>query len=108
MSTIAEYCVIMVWMLNYLSDSSQVLSMQNLWCAGYAAAAKHADAIIQLVEIMQHSGLPCFTSGRKAVDGLKRRFTLREDAISSLLDASVDAWTTRQYDYYQRVLNGIL
>lgn len=82
--------------------------MQNLWCAGYAAAAKHADSIVQLVEIMQNSGLPCFMHGRKAVEGLKRRLNLRKEAIASLLDVSVDAWTTRQYDYYQRALNGIL
>lgn len=82
--------------------------LQNLWFAGYSAAAKHADEILQLVEIMQHSGLPCFVQGRKAVDALKRRFNLRKDAIAALLEMSIDAWTTRQYDYYQRVLNGIL
>jgi len=28
--------------------------------------------------------------------------------VLSLISSSLDAWRTRQYDYYQRVLNGIL
>lgn len=28
--------------------------------------------------------------------------------VLSLISDSLDAWRTRQYDYYQRVMNGIL
>jgi hypothetical protein len=30
------------------------------------------------------------------------------EVMLSLISDSLDAWRTRQYDYYQRVLNGIL
>lgn len=79
-----------------------------MWCAGYAAAAKHSESIIELIEIMQDSELPCFASGRKTVDNVKKRFKIGPEQVLSLLLASVDAWTTRQYDYYQRILNGIM
>lgn len=79
-----------------------------MWCAGYAAAAKHSESIIELIEIMQDSELPCFASGRKTAEGVKKRFKSGPEHVLSLLLASVDAWTTRQYDYYQRILNGIM
>ncbi len=30
------------------------------------------------------------------------------EMVLGLISDSLDAWRTRQYDYYQRVLNGIL
>lgn len=84
------------------------LFVQNMWCAGFAAAAKHSESIIELIEIMQDSELPCFTSGRKTAENVRKRIKSGPELILSLLLASVDAWTTRQYDYYQRILNGIL
>ena len=30
------------------------------------------------------------------------------EIVLGLISDSLDAWRTRQYDYYQRVLNGIL
>jgi phosphatidylinositol 4-kinase len=30
------------------------------------------------------------------------------EVVLGLISDSLDAWRTRQYDYYQRVLNGIL
>jgi hypothetical protein len=82
--------------------------MQNLWMAGFEAAAKHSERIVQLVDMMARSGCPCFAGGRGAVDALRKRFKASRAAIAELLMVSIDAWTTRQYDYYQRVLNGIL
>jgi phosphatidylinositol 4-kinase B len=76
--------------------------------AGFEASAKHSDKIIQLVEIMAKSGCPCFASGPATVSALRRRFHLSRQAVAELPELSIDAWTTRQYDYYQRVLNGIL
>lgn len=82
--------------------------MQTLWCSGYEAAVKHADKIVQLVEIMQGSGCPCFVGGKRVVEGLKRRLRAQRVAVESLVTESIDAWTTRQYDHYQRAANGIL
>jgi phosphatidylinositol 4-kinase B len=81
---------------------------QSLWTAGYEAAAKHSEKVVQLVEMMQHSGCPCFAGGKRSLDALRKRFRLDAAACQGLIADSVDAWTTRQYDYYQRITNGIL
>lgn len=45
---------------------------------------------------------------------LRKRFHLNltesqcVEAVLTMIADSLDAWRTRQYDYYQRVLNGIL
>ncbi|GFY91277.1 phosphatidylinositol 4-OH kinase beta1 [Actinidia rufa] len=60
------------------------------------------------------SGFPCFKGGPRTIQNLRKRFHLsltEEQCVSlvlSLISSSLDAWRTRQYDYYQRVLNGIL
>jgi phosphatidylinositol 4-kinase len=81
---------------------------------GFLAVRKHADRILLLVEMMQDSGCPCFKSRVAAVEGLRKRFHLAlpepqvVEVVLGLISDSLDAWRTRQYDYYQRVLNGIL
>lgn len=84
---------------------------QVLCIHGFRVAQKHSARIVQLVEMMQHSGCPCFKSKSRAIEGLKRRFPPQEkcvEVVLNLISESVDAWTTRQYDHYQRVMNGIL
>ena len=52
--------------------------------------------------------------GDRAVKALEKRFQLSLTEVQcvqhvlTLISDSLDAWRTRQYDYYQRVLNGIL
>lgn len=64
--------------------------------------------------MLQDSGFPCFKGGPRTIQNLRKRFHLsltEEQCVSlvlSLISSSMDAWRTRQYDYYQRVLNGIL
>lgn len=90
-------------------DYFKVLCIQ-----GFLTCRKHAEQIILLVEMLQDSGFPCFKGGPKTVQNLRKRFHLsltEEQCVSlvlSLISSSLDAWRTRQYDYYQRVLNGIL
>jgi phosphatidylinositol 4-kinase len=92
-----------------LFDYFKVLVIQ-----GFLAARRHSDRIEALVEMMAGSGCPCFKNRVAAVQGLRRRFApgLAEPAVVEvvlgLISDSLDAWRTRQYDYYQRVLNGIL
>ncbi|PRW56340.1 phophatdylinositol 4-kinase [Chlorella sorokiniana] len=92
-----------------LFDYFKVLTIQ-----GFLAVRKHADRILLLVEMMQGSGCPCFKSRVAAVEGLRKRFHLAlpepqvVEVVLGLISDSLDAWRTRQYDYYQRVLNGIL
>ncbi|XP_021811972.1 phosphatidylinositol 4-kinase beta 1-like isoform X1 [Prunus avium] len=90
-------------------DYFKVLCIQ-----GFLTCRKHAERIILLVEMLQDSGFPCFKGGTRTIQNLRKRFHLsltEEQCVSlvlSLISSSLDAWRTRQYDYYQRVLNGIL
>ncbi|XVF61004.1 hypothetical protein PTKIN_Ptkin08bG0093300 [Pterospermum kingtungense] len=90
-------------------DYFKVLCIQ-----GFLTCRKHAERIILLVEMLQDSGFPCFKGGPRTIQNLRKRFHLsltEEQCVSlvlSLIGSSLDAWRTRQYDYYQRVLNGIL
>lgn len=92
-----------------LFDYFKVLLIQ-----GFLAARKHADRVTLLVEMMGDSGCPCFKNKVAAVQGLKKRFALGMpepavvEVVLGLISDSLDAWRTRQYDYYQRILNGIL
>ncbi|KAL9340261.1 hypothetical protein Peur_066480 [Populus x canadensis] len=90
-------------------DYFKVLCIQ-----GFLTCRKHAECIILLVEMLQDSGFPCFKGGPRTIQNLRKRYHLsltEEQCVSlvlSLISSSLDAWRTRQYDYYQRVLNGIL
>ncbi|RWR92812.1 phosphatidylinositol 4-kinase beta 1 isoform X2 [Cinnamomum micranthum f. kanehirae] len=90
-------------------DYFKVLCIQ-----GFLTCRKHAERIILLVEMLQDSGFPCFKGGPRTFQNLRKRFHLsltEEQCVSlvlSLISSSLDAWRTRQYDYYQRILNGIL
>lgn len=81
---------------------------------GFLAVRKHSERIVLLVEMMADSGCPCFKNRISAVQGVKRRLALGLaepaliDMVLGLISDSLDAWSTRQYDMYQRVLNGIL
>ncbi|CAJ2676854.1 unnamed protein product [Trifolium pratense] len=88
--------------------------LEVLCIQGFLTCRKHAERIILLVEMLQDSGFPCFKGGVRTIQNLRKRFHLNlteEQCVSlvlSLISSSLDAWRTRQYDYYQRVLNGIL
>ncbi|ESW09709.1 hypothetical protein PHAVU_009G149800 [Phaseolus vulgaris] len=90
-------------------DYFKVLCIQ-----GFLTCRKHAERVILLVEMLQDSDFPCFKGGPRTIQNLRKRFHLNlteEQCVSlvlSLISSSLDAWRTRQYDYYQRVLNGIL
>jgi len=90
-------------------DYYKVLMIQ-----GFLAIRKHSDRIVDLVGMMSESGCPCFKNKVMAVEGLRRRLAPGSSEASviqlvlGLISDSLDAWRTRQYDYYQRVLNGIL
>lgn len=53
-------------------------------------------------------------AGPKVVQQIRKRFAPGRpdeacvELVLQFISESLDAWRTRQYDYYQRVLNGIL
>ncbi|CAM6090465.1 unnamed protein product [Calypogeia fissa] len=96
-------------------SSSEFFDYYKVLCIqGFLLCRKHAERIILLVEMMQDSGCPCFKGGARTLQNLRKRFHLNLTEqqcvalVLSLIDNSLDAWRSRQYDYYQRVLNGIL
>ncbi|KAG2497053.1 hypothetical protein HYH03_005051 [Edaphochlamys debaryana] len=90
-------------------DYFKVLMIQ-----GFLALRKQGDRIVLLTRMMSKSGFPCYKSGERAVKALEKRLQLPLTEVQcvahvlQLISESIDAWRTRQYDYYQRVLNGIL
>ncbi|KAJ9564821.1 hypothetical protein OSB04_000787 [Centaurea solstitialis] len=123
---VLKFCHVYVGIFSCLWCLSD-LCLQVLCIQGFLTCRKHADRIILLVEMLQESGFPCFKSGPRTVENLRKRFhlSLTEEIVMldddlaillqqcvslvlSLISSSLDAWRTRQYDYYQRVLNGIL
>uniref|UniRef100_A0A665U2J4 Phosphatidylinositol 4-kinase beta n=1 Tax=Echeneis naucrates TaxID=173247 RepID=A0A665U2J4_ECHNA len=85
-----------------------------LMLQGLIAARKHMEKVLQIVEIMQQgSHLPCF-HGSSTIRGLKERFhmSLTEEQLQLLIDQLVDgsmrSITTKLYDSFQYVTNGIM
>ncbi|XP_022075975.1 phosphatidylinositol 4-kinase beta [Acanthochromis polyacanthus] len=85
-----------------------------LMLQGLIAARKHMDRVLQIVEIMQQgSQLPCF-HGSSTMRGLKERFhmSLTEEQVQLLIDQLVDgsmrSLTTKLYDGFQYLTNGIM
>lgn len=82
---------------------------------GLIAARKHMDRILNLVEIMRSgSQLPCFKSGAATVQGLKNRFHLNlteeqlQLLVDNLVESSIHSLSTKLYDGFQYLTNGIL
>ncbi|XP_059195960.1 LOW QUALITY PROTEIN: phosphatidylinositol 4-kinase beta [Centropristis striata] len=85
-----------------------------LMLQGLIAARKHMDRVVQIVEIMQQgTQLPCF-HGSSTLRGLKERFhmSLTEEQLQLLVDQLVDgsmrSLTTKLYDGFQYLTNGIM
>lgn len=82
---------------------------------GLIAARKHHEKLITLVEILQtNSQLPCFRNGASTIKGLRDRFHmgLTEEQlqllVDSMVESSIHSLTTKLYDGFQYLTNGIL
>ncbi|XP_062367571.1 phosphatidylinositol 4-kinase beta isoform X2 [Cinclus cinclus] len=85
-----------------------------LMLQGLIAARKHMDKVVQIVEIMQQgSQLPCF-HGSSTIRHLKERFhmNLTEEQlqlqVEQMVDGSMRSITTKLYDGFQYLTNGIM
>jgi len=86
-----------------------------LMLQGLVAARKHHEKILSLIEIMQTgSQLPCFRSGPSTLRAMRDRFhmNLTEEQLQLLVDSMVESsmhsLTTKLYDGFQYLTNGIL
>ncbi|XP_047238712.1 phosphatidylinositol 4-kinase beta-like [Girardinichthys multiradiatus] len=95
-------------------DGDMFIYYKMLMLQGLIAARKHMEKVMQIVEIMQQgSHLPCF-HGSSTIRGLKERFhmSLTEEQlqllVEQLVDGSMRSITTKLYDSFQYVTNGIM
>uniref|UniRef100_A0A3Q3N712 Phosphatidylinositol 4-kinase beta n=1 Tax=Labrus bergylta TaxID=56723 RepID=A0A3Q3N712_9LABR len=95
-------------------DGDMFIYYKMLMLQGLIAARKHMEKVLQIVEIMQQgSHLPCF-HGSSTIRGLKERFhmSLTEEQlqllVEQLVDGSMRSLTTKLYDSFQYVTNGIM
>ncbi|GFO28943.1 phosphatidylinositol 4-kinase beta-like [Plakobranchus ocellatus] len=86
-----------------------------LMLQGFVASRKHMDKILPLVEIMQTgSQLPCFSKGISAIRAFKDRFHFGSTEeqlqliVDGLVESSLHSLTTKLYDGFQYITNGIL
>uniref|UniRef100_A0A8C5C2J8 Phosphatidylinositol 4-kinase beta n=1 Tax=Gadus morhua TaxID=8049 RepID=A0A8C5C2J8_GADMO len=105
----AEFVDVMGGALGDMFVYYKVLLLQGL-----LAARKHMDKILNIVEIMQQgSPLPCL-QGPGSLRGLKERFllSLTEEQlqlqVERMVEASLRSVTTRLYDGFQYLTNGIM
>lgn len=96
-------------------DSDMYNYFKILMLQGFLAARKNMDKCLQLVEIMQTgSQLPCFNRGSSTVRAMRERFhmNLTEEQldvfINELVETSMHSLTTKLYDGFQYLTNGIL
>ncbi|KAJ6632702.1 Phosphatidylinositol 4-kinase beta, partial [Pseudolycoriella hygida] len=97
-------------------DSSLWVEFQHLLLKGMLAARKHMDRVINIVEIMRSSAqLPCFRGGCSGtIRNLRNRFHMNctEEELESKMEQfvfdSLNSLSTKLYDGYQYLTNGIL
>ena len=64
--------------------------------------------------VLLGSQLPCFGHGPTTIKELKQRFHMNlteeqlEAHVNGMIDGSVHSWTTKIYDQFQYLTNGIL
>ncbi|XP_058066115.1 uncharacterized protein LOC131215739 [Anopheles bellator] len=97
-------------------ESELYTEFKYLLLDGLKAARKHMDRIINIVEIMRSSSqLPCFKNGCSGtVRNLRNRFHMNlteqelDRKVEQLIQDSLNSLSTKLYDGYQYITNGIL
>jgi len=90
---------------------------RTLVVRGFQEARRHREKVLLLVQATFRGvggSFPCFRAGENTIDSMRQRFqpemTQQQYAryAASLIDNSLDNWTTGAYDCYQRCCLGIL
>ncbi|KAJ1971176.1 phosphatidylinositol-4- kinase [Dimargaris xerosporica] len=102
-------------MINVMGGSATAQPFKlfaDLCVKAYLASRPYADLIIQVVQLMMDSGLPCF-KGESTLTKLRQRFQLGvsdREAAQYMLDRIHDSYQNRRtvlYDSFQKATNGI-
>ncbi|XP_015791839.1 phosphatidylinositol 4-kinase beta [Tetranychus urticae] len=96
-------------------DSDIFKYFKILILQGLVAARKHHDCLLTLVEIIQaNCQLPCFKTGASTIMSLKDRFHIGmteeqlQQYVENMVESSINSLTTKIYDGFQYLTNGIL
>ncbi|XP_032234209.1 phosphatidylinositol 4-kinase beta [Nematostella vectensis] len=96
-------------------DSDMYNYFKILMLQGFLAARKNMDKCLQIVEIMQTgSNLPCFIRGASTIRAMRERFHMNlteeqlDSLVNGLVETSISSLTTKLYDGFQYLTNGIL
>ena len=101
----------MVLVLGGLSNTQAFEFFEELCVKGYLACRPYMETIVRCVNPMLESGLPCFKD--TTIKKLRARFTpskLEKDALlhmRGLIKKLLEAYSTKGYDEFQRITNGI-
>ena len=102
----------MVSVMGGSTTSQSYIWFEELCIKAFLAARPHAERICHLVRMMLGSGLPCFRSGA-TIKHLRERFVLdkgeREASafMRGLIQRSYGSYSTKGYDQFQLLTNGI-
>ena len=97
-------------------DSSIFCYFKSLFLRGLFAARRKVDVIANLIEAMGLGvPMPCFNGRnlKEIIIAFKERCFVKFSEVeivplvNNLFDKSVNSWRTTQYDYFQKLTNGI-
>ena len=97
-------------------DSSIFCYFKSLFIRGLFVARKNMDIIANLIEGMGVGvAMPCFNGRnlKEIISNFKERCFFRYSEaeivpqVNNLFDKAVNSWRTTQYDYFQKLSNGI-
>jgi phosphatidylinositol kinase/protein kinase (PI-3 family) len=97
-------------------ESAFFLYFKSLFLKGLMELKKHVDTFVKIVEIMSKgSKMPCFTDDPiSIITSFRERFHINKSEselvkiVDELISYSLSNWRTSQYDYYQKMTNGII
>ena len=97
-------------------DSAFFHYFKSLFLRGLMELKKHVDTFIKIIEVMSKgSKLPCFSDDPSfIINNFKERFHINKNEydlvkfVHELVETSLSNWRTSQYDYYQKMTNGII
>lgn len=104
----------MIQVMGGKEDSSPYfIKFQNYCVEAYLTVRPYAEQLIQIVEGVKESGLPCFKNSETSIKNLRSRFRLDLDEaearsyFSNLVNQSCENVRTDIYDFYQNYRNQI-
>lgn len=101
----------MVAVMGGSTSSSSYNQFEELCIKAFLASRQHAEKLCHLVVLMLGSGLPCFKP--ETIAHLRQRFVLAKgereaaDFMRDLVKKSYNSYSTKGYDQFQLLTNGI-